>query len=57
MMKIAKRTFEIFYRFYARFSRLMVEKDSSNIIYLVGGIIAKNINFFKRRFYVRIFKK
>lgn len=47
----AKKTFEIFYKLYARvIKNLALDALCENGIYLAGGIITKNLNFSKKEF-------
>lgn len=49
--KFAKQTFEIFYKFYARFSKnSAIDNLAQGGIYLAGGIIEKNLIFSKKDF-------
>ena len=49
--KDAKKTFELFYKFYARIAKdFALDELSEGGVYLAGGIINKNIKFSKKKF-------
>jgi len=56
--KTCRETFELFVKFYARCAKnFVLETLSTGGLYLAGGIVSKNKNFFKKNNFIKEFEK